>query len=106
MVPEYVPRYHDHGQVSPRTDVYSSGITVLELLMALPARKVVDMLFDDRDFVDRTQEYKDPRAGDWPKKAVLALAGAAKGRTEFRPRERATVRDALPKVRQLQKPLR
>jgi hypothetical protein len=32
--------------------------------------------------------------------------GAAKGCTEFRPRERATVRDVLPKVRALRKLLR
>ena len=100
------PEYHDHGQVSSRTDVYSFGIILLELLMGLPAHKVVDMLLDDREFFDRMQEYKDPRAGDWPKKVVLALAGAAKGCTEFRPRERATVRDVLPKVRKLQKLLR
>jgi serine/threonine protein kinase len=33
------PECHGHGQVSPRTDVYSFGIIVLELLMGLPARK-------------------------------------------------------------------
>jgi serine/threonine protein kinase len=95
------PEYHDHGQLSPRTDVYSFGIIVLELLMGRGAREVVDMLFDDREFFDRMQEYKDPRAGMWPKKAVTALAAVAKGCTEFRPRERAAVRDVLPKVRAL-----
>jgi serine/threonine protein kinase len=33
------PECHGHGQVSPRTDVYSFGIIVLELLIGLPARK-------------------------------------------------------------------
>jgi hypothetical protein len=61
------PEYHDHGQLSSRTDVYSFGVVLLELLMGLPAREVVGMLFDDRDFFDRMQEYKDPRAGAWPK---------------------------------------
>ena len=61
---------------------------------------------DDRDFFARMQEHKDPRPGAWPKKVVTVLAGAAKGCTEFRPRERATVRDVLPKVRALQKLLR
>jgi hypothetical protein len=86
--------------------VYSFGIILLELLMGLPAREVVGMLFDDREFFDRMQEYKDLRAGDWPKTVVKVLAGVAKGCTEFRPRERATVRDVLPKVKALQKLLR
>jgi serine/threonine protein kinase len=97
------PEYHDNGQVSPRTDVYSFGIILLELLMGLPAREVVLMLFDDREFFDRMQEHKDPRAGAWPKKVVTTLAAVAKGCSEYRPRERATVRDVLPKVRKLQK---
>ena len=33
------PECHGHGQVSPRTDVFSFGIIVLELLIGLPARK-------------------------------------------------------------------
>ena len=61
---------------------------------------------DDRDFFARMQEHKDPRPGAWPKKVVTVLAGVAKGCTEFRPRERAAVRDVLPKVRALQKLLR
>jgi serine/threonine protein kinase len=97
------PEYYDFGQVSTRTDVYSFGIILLELLMGMPARKVVDMLFDDRDFFDHMREYADARAGAWPKKAVKALAGVAKGCTEYRPRERAAVRAVLPKVKALQK---
>ena len=100
------PEYHDHGQLSSRTDVYSFGVVLLELLMGLPAREVVGMLFDDREFFDRMHEYKDPRAGAWPKKVVKVLAGVAKGCTEFRARERAAVRDVLPEVRALQKLLR
>ena len=95
------PEYHDHGQVSARTDVYSFGIVLLELLMGQPAREVVGMLFDDRDFFDHMHELKDPRAGAWPKKVVTVLAGVAKGCSEFRPRDRATVRDVLPKVKKL-----
>jgi hypothetical protein len=60
--------------------VYSFGVVLLELLMGLPAREVVVMLFDDREFFDRMQEYKDPRAGDWPKKVVKVLAAVAKVR--------------------------
>ena len=52
------------------------------------------------------QEHKDLRPDAWPKKVVTVLAGAAKGHSEFRPRERAAVRDALPKVRKLHELLR
>ena len=97
------PEYHDHGQVSSRTDVYSFGVIVLELLMGLPARKVVDMLFDDRDFFAQMQQYKDPQAGAWPKKVVTVLADVAKGCSDYRPRGRATVQQVLPKVKALQK---
>jgi serine/threonine protein kinase len=100
------PEYHDRGQVSPRTDVYSFGIILLELLMGRPAREVVGMLFEDCEFFDRMPEYTDPRAGAWPKKVVTALTAVAKRCTEFRPRDRATVRDVLPKVRALQKLLK
>ena len=59
-----------------------------------------------RDFFARMQEHKDLRPDAWPKKVVTVLAGAAKGHSEFRPRERAAVRDALPKVRKLHELLR
>ena len=39
-------------------------------------------------------------------KVVPVLAAVAKGCSEFRPRERAAVRDVLPKVKALQKLLR
>jgi serine/threonine protein kinase len=97
------PEYHGFGQVSTRTDVYSFGVILLELLMGLPAREVVDMLFDDRDFFDHMQDHTDARAGAWPKKVVKTLAGVAKGCSDYRPRDRATVQKVLPKVRALQK---
>ena len=97
------PEYHDFGQVSTRTDVYAFGVILLELLMGMPARQVVDMLFDDRDFFNRMGDYVDPRAGAWPKKVVTTLASVAKGCAEYRPRQRATVRTVLPRVKALQK---
>ena len=100
------PEYHNFGQVSTRTDVYSFGVILLELLMGLPAREVVGMLIEDRDFFDSMQGHADARAGVWPKKVVKTLAGIAKGCSDYRPRERATVQKVLPKVKALQKLLR
>jgi serine/threonine protein kinase len=99
-------RYHDFGQVSTRTDAYSFGVILLELLMGLPAREVVGMLIEDRDFFDGMQGHVDARAGTWPKKVVKTLAGVAKGCADYRPRERATVQKVLPAVKALQKLLR
>jgi hypothetical protein len=99
-------RYHNCGQVSTRTDVYSFSIILLEVLMGLPAREVVDMLCEDRDFFDHMQDHADARAGAWPKKVVKTLAGVAKGCSDYRPRDRATVQQVLPKVKALQKLLR
>ena len=74
--------------------------------MGVPARKAVDMLFEDRDFFDHMQDHLDIRAGAWPKKVVTTLAAVAKACTEFRPRDRATVTAVLPKVKAIQKMLR
>jgi hypothetical protein len=97
------PEYHDFGEVSTRTDVYAVSVILLELLMGLPAREVVDMLWEDRDFFDHMQDHADARAGAWPKKVVKTLADVAKGCSDYRPRERATVQKVLPKVKALQK---
>jgi serine/threonine protein kinase len=97
------PEYHDFGEVSTRTDVYAFSVILLELLMGLPAREVVDMLWEDRDFFDHMQDHTDARAGAWPKKAVRTLADVAKGCSDYRPRGRATVQKVLPKVKALQK---
>jgi serine/threonine protein kinase len=96
------PEYHEHGQLSSRTDVYSFGVMLLELMMGVPASRAVEMLFDDQEMFDKIEAYKDGQAGPWPKKLLAKLAAVAQHCTAFRARERAEVRDVLPKVRALQ----
>ena len=71
---------------------------LLELMMGVPAGRAVEMLHDDQEFFDKMEAYKDGRAGAWPRKLLARLAAVAQHCTAFRPRERAEVRDVLPKV--------
>ena len=48
----------------------------------------------------------DARAGEWPAKAVSGMAAAAARCTEFRPRNRANVKDVLPKLMALSRECR
>jgi hypothetical protein len=69
--------------------------------MALPVRQVVGMMFEDAEFFSSLGQHKDVRAGDWPAKVVTGLAATAARCTDFRPRNRATVQDVLPKLKAL-----
>jgi hypothetical protein len=56
------------------------------------------MMMHDAEFFSTLDEHQDLRAGEWPAKVVSGLAAAAASCTEFRPRNRAKVKDVLPKL--------
>ena len=98
----YMPHeYAESGQFSEKTDSYAFGIVLLELVMALGPRACVGMMMHDADFFSALGQHKDARAGEWPAKLVTGLAAAAARCTEFRPRNRAKVKDVLPKLVEL-----
>jgi hypothetical protein len=56
------------------------------------------MMMDDAEFFSTLHQHADARAGEWPAKAVSGMAAAAARCTEFRPKNRAKVKDVLPKL--------
>ena len=84
--------------MSPKTDSYSYGVVLLELVVGLPHTRVHEMLFDDPDFFSNIRKHADAAAGEWPKKTTKGLADVAELCLQFRAISRGTVRDLLPKV--------
>ena len=87
------PEYRDHGEISPKTDVYACGIVALELFTGLPSRpdgdatrdlkrRMEDLLYDLRDegindtTTQRAMEYADKKAG-WPQDIAMKFVKVA-----------------------------
>jgi hypothetical protein len=93
--------YLESGHFSEKTDSYAFGIMLLELITALPVRQVVGTMLDDAEFFSSLDQHKDTQAGEWPAKVVTGLANAAARCTDYRAKNRAKVRDVLPKLKRL-----
>ena len=95
------PEYTSFGIVSEKTDAYSYGMVLLEILTGATPRQVCQLYHADEGFFKKMHLHVDQKAGEWPARVVKGLATAAESCLEFRTAERATVRGVLPAIRKL-----
>ncbi|XP_010548832.1 PREDICTED: U-box domain-containing protein 52-like [Tarenaya hassleriana] len=98
------PEYQRSGIISPKSDVYSLGVVILQLMTAKPAIAVTHLveeaIGDDAQFM----EVLDAKAGEWPINETRELAALALWCTELRRRDRPDLKDQiLPTLERLRK---
>ncbi|KAJ4887786.1 U-box domain-containing protein 52 [Raphanus sativus] len=98
------PEYQRTGIISPKSDVYSLGIVILQLITAKPAialtHMVEEAIGDDAEFM----ALLDAKAGPWPISETRELAALGLCCTELRRRDRPDLKDQIiPALERLRK---
>ena len=89
------PEYQRTGIISPKSDVYSLGIVILQLITAKSpigiTQKVEETIVDDAEFM----ALWDVKAGTWPMSETRELAALGLFCTEMRRRDRPDLKDQI-----------
>ncbi|XP_013619378.1 PREDICTED: U-box domain-containing protein 52 [Brassica oleracea var. oleracea] len=98
------PEYQRTGIISPKSDVYSLGIVILQLITGKPAIAITHMveeaIGDDAEFM----ALLDVKAGPWPVSETRELAALGLCCTELRRRDRPDLKDQIiPALERLRK---
>ncbi|KAF3500825.1 hypothetical protein F2Q69_00039975 [Brassica cretica] len=98
------PEYQRTGIISPKSDVYSLGVVILQLITAKPAIAITHMveeaIGDDAKFMG----LLDVKAGSWPISETRELAALGLWCTEMRRRDRPDLKDQIiPALERLRK---
>ena len=92
------PEYEKQGHVSEKTDAYAFAILLLELLTGKVGLAAAALQLDEPDLFEDMQQFVDARAGAWPAAVVEGLAAVAEQCICMHVRNRAAVRDVIPRL--------
>lgn len=95
------PEYQQTGMLGTKSDIYSLGIVLLQILTAKPAMGLthqVETAIDDDQFA----EILDPKVKDWPVEEALSMAKMALKCCELRRKDRPDLDlEILPELHRL-----